>query len=296
MVGSESPSEMDVVMKNTVTKSDLIRVIPYLLMHVACFGVIWTGTSTFAVSVAVAAYLIRMFAITGFYHRYFSHRTFKTSRPVQFIFALIGSASAQRGPLWWAAHHHEHHAFSDTDRDPHSPRQGQFLWSHTLWFIAERNFPTKTKYVRDWAKFPELVFLDRYDYFVPVIMAFCLLVFGYYFGEEFGTSGPQLLIWGFFISTVALYHGTFSVNSLTHLFGTRPFMTRDNSRNNVFVALITLGEGWHNNHHFCPKSVKQGFRWWQFDLSYYVILVLKSVGLVWDLKTPSKKRIEASHA
>jgi len=252
-----------------------LRILPFVGMHLMCVGVLWVGVSTTAVVVAVALYVVRMIAITGFYHRYFSHRTFRTSRAMQFLFALIGAAAVQRGPLWWAAHHRHHHAHSDDADDSHSPQQHGFVWSHIGWFMSRRNFATCTELIRDLTRYPELRFLDRFDVIMPVALASLLFFIG----------GAQLLIWGFFISTVALYHGTFTVNSLAHVFGKRRYATRDHSRNNWFLALITFGEGWHNNHHHFPGSVRQGFYWWEVDLTYYVLRVLAAVGLIWDLKT-----------
>jgi stearoyl-CoA desaturase (delta-9 desaturase) len=273
-----------------------LRLLPFIGMHLACFGVIWVGASFTAVMVAIALYAIRMIAITGFYHRYFSHRTFRTSRAVQFIFAVLGSMSVQRGPLWWAAHHRHHHAHSDDPSDSHSPHQHGFLWSHMGWFMNRRNFATRWELIGDLAKYPELKVIDRFDILMPVALA-CLLFFGggaladaY---PSLNTSGSQLLIWGFFISTVALYHGTFTVNSLAHVFGKRRYATRDHSRNNWFLALITFGEGWHNNHHHFPGSARQGFYWWEVDLTYYVLRTMAALGLIWDLKTVPARIREA---
>ena len=270
-----------VVASDDAREVDWLRVLPFIGMHLMCFGVIWVGVSTTAVVVAIALYLVRMLAITGFYHRYFSHRTFRTSRAVQFIFAAIGSMAVQRGPLWWVGHHRHHHAHADDPSDSHSPGQHGFFWSHVGWFLCRRNYATRTELVKDLARYPELRFLDRFDVLMPVVLAVALSVIG----------GAQLLIWGFFMSTVALYHGTFTVNSLAHVFGRRRYLTRDHSRNNWFLALITLGEGWHNNHHHYPGSVRQGFYWWELDFTYYALRAMAALGLIWDLKTvPARMR------
>ena len=268
-------------------KVDWLRVIPFLLLHIACFSVIWVGWSGFAVGVAVALYGIRMFAITGFYHRYFSHKTFRTSRFGQFVFAVVGSTAVQRGPIWWASMHRHHHAHSDRHEDAHSPLQHGFLWSHLGWFLSERNFATRTERVKELAKFPELLFLDRFDVLIPVVFALSIYALGNWLesvAPELGTNGLQLLVWGFVISTVALYHATFSVNSLAHGWGSRRYATTDQSRNNFWIALFTLGEGWHNNHHHFPGSVKQGFYWWEIDFTYYGLRMLAAMGLIWDLR------------
>jgi stearoyl-CoA desaturase (Delta-9 desaturase) len=265
---------------------DLPRVLPFIAVHLVCLGVIWVGWSPVAVGVALLGYAVRMFAITGFYHRYFSHRTFRTSRFWQFFFAVIGNSSTQRGPLWWAAHHRKHHRHSDTEADPHSPDQHGFLWSHMLWLTSPQNFATDINEVRDLAKFRELRFLNRFDTLVPVAYAAGTVVLGMLLEKyvpSLGTTGPQMLIWGYFISTVALFHGTCTINSLAHRIGTRRYETGEASRNNLLLALITFGEGWHNNHHYCPGATRQGFFWWEVDLTYYVLKVLSWIGIVQDL-------------
>jgi stearoyl-CoA desaturase (delta-9 desaturase) len=265
---------------------DWLRVLPFVGLHLACLAVIWVGVSWFAVAVALALYALRMFAITGFYHRYFSHKAFKTSRALQFGVAVLGAASVQRGPLWWAAHHRQHHRFADTERDVHSPRRG-FWRSHMGWFLTPRNFATDHSVIKDLGRFPELRLLDRFDILVPVLLALALYALGSWLHlrqPQLGTSGPQLLVWGFFISTIVLFHATVTINSLAHRWGSRRFATNDDSRNNWLLALLTFGEGWHNNHHHFPGSARQGFKWWEYDLTYYGLRLMACVGLVWDLK------------
>lgn len=271
----------------TLDRIDWLRVLPFIGLHLACIGVIWVGFSWFAFWVAVGLYAIRMFAITAFYHRYFSHKAFKTSRAMQFIFAAIGSMCVQRGPLWWASHHRHHHRFSDTEKDIHSPLQHGFLWSHLGWFLTPRGFRTDWDAIPDLKRYPELRWLDRFDILLPIALAVTLFLLGKYLQHAYpalGTSGPQLLIWGFFISTMVLFHVTVTINSIAHQIGTRRFDTADSSRNNWLLALLTFGEGWHNNHHYFPGAARQGFRWWEFDLTYYLLRTLALFGLVWDLK------------
>jgi stearoyl-CoA desaturase (delta-9 desaturase) len=266
---------------------DWARIVPFAAMHLACLAVFFVGASTVAVATAAALYFLRMFAITGFYHRYFSHRSFKTSRAAQFVFALLGAAAVQRGPIWWAAHHRHHHAFSDKPQDLHSPRQRGFLWSHMGWFLSRRHFQPDLRRAKDLLEYPELRWLDRFDILVPVLLAVAMLGLGSFLGRTapgLGTSGWQMLVWGFFISTVACYHGTYTINSLCHVWGRRRYATGDDSRNNWLLALITLGEGWHNNHHRYPMSVRQGFYWWEVDITFYVLRGLAALGLIWDLK------------
>ena len=265
---------------------DWLRVLPFIGLHLACLGVFWVGFSWFALATAITLYALRMFAITGFYHRYFSHKAFRTSRVLQFLFALIGAASVQRGPLWWAAHHRHHHRHADTEHDLHSPRHG-FFRSHMGWFLTPGAFRTRIEALPDLRDFPELRWLDRFDTLVPVLLAVALYALGGWLQRshpELGTSGGQLLIWGFFVSTVVLFHVTVTINSLAHRWGSRRYATRDDSRNNWLLALLTFGEGWHNNHHHFPGSARQGFRWWELDLTYYGLRMMSWFGLVWDLK------------
>ena len=266
---------------------DWVRAAPFLGVHAACICVLWVGVSWAARVVCALSYAIRMFAITGFYHRYFSHRTFRTSRPVQFFFACVGAASTQRGPLWWASHHHNHHQNADTTLDPHSPRHKGFIWSHMWWFLTPSGFRTDWKRIPDWNRYPELRWLDRFDIVVPVVYAVGIFFLGVGLNRLFPglhTGGWQMLVWGFFVSTVVLFHCTVTINSLAHRFGSRRFTTPDDSRNNLWLALITFGEGWHNNHHFYPSTVRQGFYWWEIDMTYYALRMMSFVGLVQGLK------------
>jgi len=265
-----------------------LRTLPFIGMHLMCAGVIWMGISSTTLLIATALYVLRLITITGFYHRYFSHRTFRTSRALQFVFAVLGTMAVQRGPLWWAAHHRHHHAHADEADDSHSPAQHGFWWSHVGWFMNRSNFRTRSEMIRDLMRYPELRFLDRFDIVPPIALAALLFFGGNALADAYpqlGTSGAQLLIWGFFISTVVLHHVTFTVNSLAHRFGRRRYATRDDSRNNWWIALLTFGEGWHNNHHHFPGSVRQGFYWWEIDLTYYLLRAMAACGLIWDLKT-----------
>ena len=262
---------------------DWLRQVPFLAIHVGCLAVFWVGTSGIAVTTAVVLYAVRMFAITGFYHRYFSHRAFRAGRGVQFFFAVLGASAAQRGPLWWASHHRHHHVHADEIEDSHSALRHGLAWSHLGWFMARENFAPRDKLVTSLARYPELRFIDRWDSAVPLLLVLALWVAGALaarIAPGLGTSGAQLVTWGFCISTVALYHATFSINSLAHRFGSRRYATRDASRNNAWLALATFGEGWHNNHHHYPVAARQGFYWWEVDLTYYGLRLLAALGLI----------------
>jgi len=283
----DSAAVQDAATDASARRIDWPRVLPFIAIHVACLGAFATGVSATAVAVAVLLFVARMFAITAFYHRYFSHRAFRTSRAAQFVFALLGASAVQRGPLWWAAHHRHHHTHADRPDDCHSPLEHGFLWSHCGWFLARQNFATRIALVPDLARFPELRWLDRYDAAVPVALAIGLYGLGAWLEHAapgLGTGGWQLLVWGFCISTVALWHSTFAINSFAHRFGSRRYATRDGSRNNAWLALLTLGEGWHNNHHRYPAAARQGFFWWEIDLSWYGLRLLAALGIVSDLR------------
>jgi stearoyl-CoA desaturase (delta-9 desaturase) len=273
---------------------DWLRCLPFLAIHAACLTVIWVGFSWIALAVAVGLYFVRMFAITGFYHRYFSHRTFRTSRTFQFMMALLGATAGQRGPLWWAGHHRHHHNHSDTEEDFHSPLRHGFLYSHLGWFMTPSGFATPVRYVRDWMRYPELRFLDRYDWLMPIVLAVTMFMLGAVlerFAPSLGTNGWQMLVWGFLISTIVLYHATYTINSVAHQVGSQRYDTGDDSRNNFWLALLTLGEGWHNNHHHYPAAARQGFFWWEIDVTYYGLVGLSWLGLIRDLRPVSERAL-----
>ena len=236
-------------------------------------------------------YGVRVFGITAGYHRYFSHRTYKTGRSFQFVLAVLGAAAAQQGPLWWAAHPRHHHKYSDTAQDAHSPAVHGFWWSHIGWLLCPHYRPTNYRLVPDLVKYRELRLINRFYMLPPLALAVCVWILGamlqrYYPAAR--TSGWQMLVWGFFISTVLVYHAIFAVNSLTHIIGRRRFRTKDESRNSLLVALLTFGEGWHNNNHHYPASERQGFYWWEVDISHYVLRVLCWLRIVWDLQSPPR--------
>ncbi len=264
----------------------LLRIIPFAAVHLVCLAVFFVDFRWSYVALCLALYAVRMFFVTAGYHRYFSHRSFKTSRAFQFLLAFMAMSSAQKGVLWWAAHHRNHHRFSDTEEDLHSPMQFGFWWSHVGWILSDSYEKTELHLIRDFAKYPELRWLDRRFLVPPVVLAVALFLVG----------GWGALVWGFFVSTVVLWHGSFTINSLAHLFGRRRYATTDTSRNNWWLALLTLGEGWHNNHHHYMASVRQGFFWWEVDVTYYVLKVLSWMRIVWDLRLPPPHILRPSAA
>lgn len=253
--------------------------IPFLGLHLAGLAILFTAVTPVALILMGVTYLVRMFGITGVYHRYFSHRSYKTSRLVQFLLAFLACSALQKGPLWWAAHHRRHHRYSDGPDDPHSPHRTSFWWAHVGWLMSERHDAIRWEEVRDWARYPELRWLDR-NHWVPGVMlaVLCFLIGGW--------AG---LAWGFVVSTILCYHATFAINSLSHIVGRRRYDTDDESRNNLVLAVVTLGEGWHNNHHHYQSSANQGFYWWEIDITFLMLRLLALFGLVWDLRRPGAK-------
>jgi stearoyl-CoA desaturase (delta-9 desaturase) len=259
--------------------------IPFLLVHLGCLAAIWTGITWPAIALCVGLYWLRMFGVTAGYHRYFSHRSFATGRVFQFLLAFLAQSTAQRGVLWWAAKHRHHHRHSDTVRDVHSPRHDGFLYSHMGWIFARRHDAPDLAGVPDLTRYPELLWLQKFE----ILPAFVLA------GVCFAVAGRSGLVVGFLWSTVLVYHATFCINSLAHVRGGRRYVTGDDSRNNVVLALLTMGEGWHNNHHAYPASARQGFKWWEVDPTYMILKMLAAAGIVRDLKAPPARVLRNEH-
>jgi stearoyl-CoA desaturase (delta-9 desaturase) len=259
--------------------------IGFLLIHLGCLAAIWTGITWRAAAIAAILYLLRMFGVGAGYHRYFAHRAFSTSRLCQFALAFLAQTSAQRGVLWWASKHRRHHRYSDTLDDVHSPVQRGFLYAHVGWIFVPRFHATDYAAVSDLTRYKELMWLDRHPYLPAALLA----------GLAWLIAGWPGLAMGFFWSTVAVWHATFCVNSLAHVVGQQRYVTGDQSRNNWLLALLTLGEGWHNNHHAYQASARQGFRWWEYDPTYYVLRALSCLGIVWDLHLPPRTVVKGQH-
>lgn len=252
----------------------LISSLPFALLHLAALSVFFVHFEWSYLLACIIFYEIRMFFVTAGYHRYFSHRSFKTSRWFQFVIAWMAMSSSQKGVLWWAAHHRHHHRFSDQEEDLHSPTLFGFWWSHVGWILSDKYNDTRFDYIGDFAKFPELRWLNKYHLIPAALLGLALYLIG----------GWGLFAWGFCLSTVLLWHGTFTINSLSHIFGKRRFPTTDTSKNNWLLALVTLGEGWHNNHHYYMASARQGFYWWEIDITFYTLRILSWFGLVRELR------------
>lgn len=274
--GERPPTEAD----GALARTDHVSWTIYWTIHAAALGALgWAlfgpGVSGTALALAALTFWGRMFGITAGYHRYFAHKSFRTSRAFQTVLAVLGTSAVQKGPLWWSGLHRRHHRFSDGPGDVHSPRNG-FYYAHQGWVFDPRWNATPLELIPDFARYPELRWLNRHHYLPPLVLAIGCAAIG----------GFEGLLWGFCVSTTALWHVTYSINSLSHLWGSRRYETTDTSRNNALLALLTMGEGWHNNHHYYMASTRQGFRWWEVDLTYYLLRGLAAAGVVWDLREP----------
>jgi len=287
-------SQAETVKATQAVHSKVLVVAAFMaFFHIACFAFIYTGVSFVAVMTAFAMYVIRGIGVTGGYHRLLAHRAFKTSRFVQFLFALAGSLAVQGGPIWWVSHHRSHHRDTDTDEDIHSPVTRGMWKAHMGWMMTDEAFNENGANSRDLHKFAELKFLQRYYVWLVVLEMIGLFGFGSIWAwvfPESGTSGLQMLVWGFFISTVFTWHVTFMVNSVCHRYGSQPYDTKDASTNNFFVGVLGFGEGWHNNHHYYPNSARHGLRWWQLDTTWWLIRLLQVLGIVSEPKLPKELR------
>ncbi len=271
------------IRRDPLERVNPVRSIPFVVVHLLPLLVVFTGVTWRAVILGVVLYYGRMFFITAGYHRYFAHRSYRMSRVPQFLMAFGGTTAAQKGPLWWAANHRHHHRYSDTQDDLHSPLKG-FWWSHVGWILCDKHKATDVDRIKDFAKYPELRFINTHQWIGPWALGIASYLIA-------GWSG---VIIGFFASTVLLWHATFTVNSLAHVFGRRRFATEDTSRNSALIALLTMGEGWHNNHHSYQASARQGFYWWEWDPTFYILTAMSWVGITRDLKAPSAQVLAAN--
>ncbi len=259
--------------------------IPFILVHVSCLAVVWSGVTWRALALCAVLYWVRIFGIGAGYHRYFSHRAFATSRVGQFVLAFLAQSSAQSSVLWWASMHRRHHLHSDTPHDTHSALHRGFMYSHVGWIFDRSNGKPDLTGVADLTRYPELMFLHRLELAPAVIVGVASYLIAGWSGVVVG------LLW----STVLVWHATFCINSLAHLHRPRRYLTGHQSRNNWLLAIFTMGEGWHNNHHAHQSSVRQGFRWWEYDATFYLLWLLEKAGLVWDFKQPTHAILRNEH-
>lgn len=284
---------------SSAEKQARVVLIGMLVFHIGCLGVVFTGVSTTAVVVALSMYVIRGLGVTAGYHRLLAHRSFRARRPVQFLLALAGSLATQGGPLWWVAHHRSHHRYTETEKDIHSPETQGFWRAHIGWMLSPESFRENGANARDLHKLPELKFLQKHYAWIVIGQGLAIFALGELLAAwkpSLGTSGAQLTVWAYFIATVALWHATFMVNSVCHIWGARPFDAGDRSTNNWLVGLLALGEGWHNNHHKFAYSARHGLEWWQFDLTWVFLRLLDRLGLVSELRLPRARALARSRA
>src|ERR1700734_2148989 len=285
-MSQDTPSSLEPSI-NRDSATDIVypATIPFIVVHLVCFAAIWTGVTVEAVALGIGLYWLRIFAIGAGYHRYFSHRAYETSRVFQFVLAVVAQSTSQKSVLWWAANHRDHHLHSDTELDVHSPRRTGFIYSHVGWIFSRGQVTMNVNRIADFAKYPELMWLHRYEQLPAFVLAvICLAVAGW----------PGLIV-GFFWSTVPVYDGAFCINSLAHLVGRRRYVTGDDSRNNWLLAIITMGEGWHNNHQAYQSRASQGFHSWEYDPTFYLLKLLERLGLVWNLKSPPAEVLQNQH-
>ncbi|MEQ9424831.1 MAG: acyl-CoA desaturase [Cyclobacteriaceae bacterium] len=296
-------------MSTTTKKENRIRlgrekyltksIVVFIFLHLLPIAAFWLDVHWSAWVICGGLYFVRMFFITGFYHRYFAHRSFKTSRWFQFVMAWLAQTSMQKGAIWWAGNHRVHHRHSDHEEDPHSNKLFGFIYSHLGWIMSPNYKETKFKVMGDFAKFKELRWLNKNHLLPPMTLLVVVFLYGgFVLGNgtlnDFLMYGASTALIGFMLSTIILYHGTYSINSLMHMIGRRRYNTTDESRNSLVLALITLGEGWHNNHHHFMTSTRQGFFWWEIDITFYMLKIMSWFGLIWDL-VPVPEHIKNSH-
>jgi stearoyl-CoA desaturase (Delta-9 desaturase) len=274
----------------------LIHVLPNIVQ----VSIFWTVQVSVLLAFAVpfrwafvalwaASHFLRAIGLTLAFHRYFAHRAFKMNRVARFVWAWTATAAMQKGPLWWAGHHVNHHKYADRDGDPHSPMVSGVYYAHIGWFLNDAKhdkLEASNPVVRDFSKAPEIAFLERYFFLPPLLLAIA----------TFAIGGLPWLVWGFCLPTMTLAHATFAINTVNHMFGTRRFETLDESRNNPLTAFFAAGEGWHNNHHRYQRAARNGFYWWEFDLTWYVIRAMAAVGLAWDLQPVPPRIYEEARA
>lgn len=266
----------------------VIRATRWIVNGVALTGIFFVGFSWPAGVALVLGVFLGLLSVTLCYHRYFSHRSFNTSRWFQLLLAVWGATSLQRGPIWWAAIHRQHHANSDREGDWHSPRYG-FWHSHHGWLESPNILMVSYDRVSDLTRYPELRFLDTFYYIPALLLLAALTAIGAHLEAHYpalGTSAWQIVVWGFFVRTAVVWQLTFITNSLLHMSGRRRFATDDDSRNSYLLGAINLGDGFHNNHHRYPVSARHGFYRWEIDVTYYVIKLLEALGLARDVKVP----------
>jgi stearoyl-CoA desaturase (delta-9 desaturase) len=261
----------------------------YLTMHVLPLTAFWYGVTPLEGAVCLVLCLalmqVRGFCMSAGYHRYLGHRSFKTSRLLQFLFAVGGCTTLRGGPLWWASLHRHHHRYADTADDVHSPAKGLW-WSYGGWLLGGRYVVTRYDLVKDLSLYPELCWLNRWWLVPAALLGLAVFLVG----------GWNAFALGFCLSSALLFHAQAILDSLTHVWGSRRYATADTSRNSWLLSFLFLGEGWHNNHHHYQSSSNQGFFWYEIDPTFDVLRVLAWLGLVWELRKPPEQVLNSNLA
>ena len=265
-------------------------IVVHLVAMTAPFVYSWWGLMFFVLS----TFVILQFGLTLGYHRLLSHRSYQTHPVVRRIFATLGCLSAQAGPISWAATHRFHHRHADGDQDPHSPKQG-LAWAHMIWVFYHHPELRKASFILagDLSSDPFLCFLERHRSCVNGVFALGVFGLGIIIIDGW-VGGVSLLVWGVCLRVVVLWHLTFLVNSAAHTWGYRNYRTPDQSRNLWWLALLLLGDGWHNNHHADPRAAAHGHRWFELDITYAMIAIMAKLGLVWSVRPVSRQMIGRS--
>ena len=255
----------------------IIQIIIFWTVQASAASVFLVPFSWSLVLLWAVSHFLRAIGLTLTFHRYLAHRAFQMNRGVRFVWAFIGTCAMQKGPIWWAGHHVNHHKFADREGDPHSPMVSGVYYAHIGWFLNDTKhdqLEPNNPVLRDFSKYWELAMLERFHFVPPIMLAVAMYLIG----------GAPWLVWGFCLPTMTLAHATFAINTVNHMFGSRRFDTIDESRNNAVTAIFAAGEGWHNNHHRFQRAARNGFYWWEFDPTWYVIRAMAAVGLAWDLQ------------
>lgn len=261
----------------------IVQIVIFWSIQASALAVFFVPFTWGLVALWAVSHFLRAIGLTLAYHRYFAHRSFQMNRVARFFWAFVGTCAMQKGPIWWAGHHVNHHKFADREGDPHSPMVSGVYYAHIGWFLNDTKhdqLEANNPVVRDFSKAWEIAMLEKFHFIPPAILAVAMYAIG----------GAPWLVWGFCLPTMTLAHATFCINTVNHLFGSRRFDTIDESRNNVFTAFFAVGEGWHNNHHRYQRAARNGFYWWEFDPTWYVIRAMAAVGLAWDVQ-PVPERI-----
>jgi stearoyl-CoA desaturase (Delta-9 desaturase) len=279
-----------------------VTILPFTGFVLAAFSLWFLPLGSIEIGLLAGMYILTLLGINIGFHRYFAHNAFKTNSTMRIVFAVLGSMAAQGHIIHWVSNHRRHHQYSDRPGDPHSPHcheQQRLGGLHGLWYaqvswMYKGQFPN-ILYAKDLLRDPMITRINKlYLVWVCLGLAIPAGLGGLLSGSAIGAF--QGFLWGGLVRIFLVHHATGTINSICHAFGDRPFQTDEHSKNNIWLAIPTLGESWHNNHHAFPNSARSGLQWWQLDLGYGVIRLLEWLGLVWDVKTPTASAVAAKQS